>query len=380
MTPILFVLFIFILYSEELLSTILYTRHKARLEYEALGKRSSHGGSSSCASTSGTVILTQPLRERPSPVEQSVKTTKPSIAPTTNYSSPSNPIAPKQEAESPQRPISRQVSHGSPPPTPQFNTLFSIDSSPRTDILLSNLQLQTRNLNAKTRSTSIRFLKLKARVVGFEPPRIVDFSTAVCTNCSNPYPPISEQTPKKCNRCERGGPKFEYKFMLILEDELLQAYNVHVDDDSMRSLVGATDAQAKNLSKNTEALEKLKVKLNRIGVVERDPSTALVQEDTPYFDCFIQMSKVNSIPPSDHSFNSPGRCYVDDGDSEAQVSSQPSEFMSQKRRAVQNEVRQGKRPHYDVSGDESQGLRLLGLEKEEQAEFRASLVYTKIKM
>ncbi|KAK3840877.1 MAG: hypothetical protein J3R72DRAFT_169778 [Linnemannia gamsii] len=114
--------------------------------------------------------------------------------------------------------------------TPAQSSQASMDSGILpTHVLINKVKQAIRNNNAE----GLRYVKLRARVVGFEPENLLDFSCARCTRCAYKYLPMSKQklTPK-CPGCSRDGvSKFEYGFQLKLLDELGQVFLVDVDNE-----------------------------------------------------------------------------------------------------------------------------------------------------
>jgi hypothetical protein len=87
--------------------------------------------------------------------------------------------------------------------------------------------------------------------------------------------------------------------------------------------------------------------------------------------------------PVDSQFDEEERGAMMEEDSDVLgASTQPSETASQKRRATQEAIRQGKRPCRDElessAGRKPKGVVLQGLDKQSHADFRASLVFTTI--
>ncbi|KAF8946745.1 hypothetical protein BGZ47_011489 [Haplosporangium gracile] len=129
-----------------------------------------------------------------------------------------------------------------------------------------------------------RFVKMRARVVGFAPQTLLDFSWAVCSNCEHKYSPISEEKPPRwCPGCDTYDKvKFEYGFTLILKDELDQTYTVDVDDEHGTTLIGFL---ADDLLREDELLEKLIQRLALIGV-----SNVMDQDEEIYLDFCVRQN------------------------------------------------------------------------------------------
>ncbi|KAF9118581.1 hypothetical protein BG015_006573, partial [Linnemannia schmuckeri] len=109
-----------------------------------------------------------------------------------------------------------------------------------------------------------RFMPLRARVVGFEPRTLIDFSGAVCSECEHKYLPMSEEKPPRwCPGCGFYDKiKFKYGFQLTIMDEIDQDYTVKVDDEHATILIGFA---AVDLLKDYEKLELVTERLARIG-------------------------------------------------------------------------------------------------------------------
>ncbi|KAF9148257.1 hypothetical protein BG015_010008 [Linnemannia schmuckeri] len=133
-----------------------------------------------------------------------------------------------------------------------------------------------------------RFVKLRARVVGFAPQTLLDFSWAVCSNCRHKYSPISEEKPPRwCPGCDiYDRVKFEYGFRLILMDELDQTYTVDVDDEHGATLIGFP---ADDLLRGDDLLEKLIQRLALIGV-----SNVMDQDEEIYLDFCVRQNLTRS--------------------------------------------------------------------------------------
>ncbi|KAF8935553.1 hypothetical protein BGZ47_009894 [Haplosporangium gracile] len=127
-----------------------------------------------------------------------------------------------------------------------------------------------------------RFMPLRARVVGFEPRALIDFSGAVCSECRYKYLPMSEQKPPRwCPGCSRYDKvEFKYGFQLTIMDEIDQDYTVKVDDEHATILIGFA---AVDLLKDYEKLELMTERLARIGV-----SSSLDRGEDIFFDLCMQ--------------------------------------------------------------------------------------------
>ncbi|KAF9903142.1 hypothetical protein EC991_004125 [Linnemannia zychae] len=162
-----------------------------------------------------------------------------------------------------------------PAPSSQLST--DTGNSPTT-VLMNKVKQAIRNNHVE----GLRYVKIRARVVGFEPEDLLDFSVALCTRCPYKYPLMSKQklTPK-CPGCSRDGvSKFEYSFQLKLLDELGQAFFVDVDNEHASTLIGTG---AGNMLKNETLLKKVKDRLALIGVTAWDQDEKVV-----YFDCCVR--------------------------------------------------------------------------------------------
>ncbi|KAG0280195.1 hypothetical protein BGZ95_010949 [Linnemannia exigua] len=162
-------------------------------------------------------------------------------------------------------------------PTSPIAVSMDSGNSP-THVLINKLKQAIRNNNAE----GLRYVKLGARVVGYEPENLLDFSCARCTRCAYKYLPMSKQklTPR-CPGCSRDGvSKFEYAFQLKLLDELGQAFFVDVDNEHATTLIGTG---AGNMLKNEALLKKVTDRLALIGV-----SNTWDQDKIIYFDCCVR--------------------------------------------------------------------------------------------
>ncbi|KAF9123084.1 hypothetical protein BGX30_001629, partial [Mortierella sp. GBA39] len=110
----------------------------------------------------------------------------------------------------------------------------------------------------------LRVMPLCARVVGFEPKTLIDFSGLVCSKCEYKYPPRSKKVPAPwCPSCKHDdGVEFKYDFKLKLMDEFGQDYIVKVDDTHGTALIGIP---AGDLMKDCKKLERVTERLARIG-------------------------------------------------------------------------------------------------------------------
>ncbi|KAI7817290.1 hypothetical protein BC939DRAFT_466497 [Gamsiella multidivaricata] len=333
---------------------------------------------------SSTPLIVQPTK----PASSSIST--PSDRPVTFKTEPLLPVNLKREVASPPRSRMSSTILPSLPPPLQFSNSCSTTDGPPTRILIEKVRRKIRDKpSGRLPATQIRFLRLNAGVVDFEPSQIKDFSVATCNNCAHEYGPVSDRKiPTKCPRCRRDDSvKFKYKFMLKLMDELYQIYNVHVNNEGAQELLGTELANAPKLRKTGDHLNKLKEKLARIGVVEGHANAA--QKPSIYFDCYLELVKIKgSSPveePEDHDWRSDdeGNDTKLEGDTNSELFSQPFETMWQKRQMTSDMIRRGKRPCRNVlegvPNENSVGLVLQGLDNQEsQADFQALLVCTTI--
>ncbi|KAF9927308.1 hypothetical protein FBU30_003337 [Linnemannia zychae] len=204
----------------------------------------------------------------------------------------SHPVAVKREpsqqpsssiiTSSTTRPRS-ETTQRSTTPAPMPVEAVKVEGSP-TSVLLNKVKQAIRNSN----SEGLRYIMLHAKVIGFEPDNIADFSNAYCSKCNFKYPRMSEQkVSHQCPGCNIGGAaKFEYDFQLKMMDKLEQIFIIHVDHEHAMSLVGVT-VPAGNLVKNENLLEKLCKRLALIGV-----SKVLDPREEIYFDCCIRQNIV----------------------------------------------------------------------------------------
>lgn len=125
-------------------------------------------------------------------------------------------------------------------------------------------------------------MPLRARVVGFEPETLIDFSGPVCRECKHKYRPRSKTKPsRRCPGCNiEDAVEFKYRFKLNLMDELDEPYPVDVDDEHATTLLGVP---AGDLVKDFEKLEMVKERLARIGVSE-----VRNQDEEIFFDLCVQ--------------------------------------------------------------------------------------------
>ncbi|KAF9399336.1 hypothetical protein BGX21_006422 [Mortierella sp. AD011] len=222
--------------------------------------------------------------------------------------------------------------------------------------------------------------------------------TIIATNSQQP----DSKVPLRCPLCKKENTlALKYSFMLTLVDEFRQTYEVNVDNDGARVLLGPTLGNARKFSGNNERLKELKEKLARIGVTEGDSK----QDQPIYFDCCIRLNGVqhsrsfvtSALPGMDHYGDGNE---IDDfpycGDEEAHysgddvdrgetdryagISTQSCEVSSQKRRASDDLKGSGKRPNNNSIKDISsnRGLHLQELDDDTTPCFRASLVFTAI--
>ncbi|KAF9135409.1 hypothetical protein BGX30_011558 [Mortierella sp. GBA39] len=125
-------------------------------------------------------------------------------------------------------------------------------------------------------------MPLRARVVGFEPETLIDFSYPVCRECKHKYRPRSKTKPsRQCPGCNlENAVEFQYSFKLHLMDELDEPYTVDVDGEHATMLIGVP---AEDLVKDFEKLEMVTERLARIGVSE-----VRNQDEGLFFDLCVQ--------------------------------------------------------------------------------------------
>ncbi|KAI1320126.1 hypothetical protein EDD11_002098 [Mortierella claussenii] len=323
-------------------------------------------------------------------------------------------VAPKHEEK---LPVKMEPATPSPPPSSfRATTPVARTSTPMapTRLLAERVQQELK----ESGQNGVQFLKMNVRVTGFEPKLIMDFSFASCSHCSFKYRPISDsKLPSTCPSCHRGGSVvFKYAFMLKVMDEFQQTYNVHIDNDSAKTLLGSHLADAGNLNKAVDRLAKLKKRLGRIGVVqpEQRKEKSLQQHDGPpiFFDAFIKLIRVgserlqfhyeqeqelnehhgqqddNDVWPLSQDDQEAIDGDVPEGDLfSPSLSTQPFQSQavgsSHKRRMDRDQIREGKRPcgvnDRAVPVPAKVGLVLQGPETDETpADFKAYLVHTAI--
>ncbi|KAF9273851.1 hypothetical protein BGZ88_003463, partial [Linnemannia elongata] len=125
-------------------------------------------------------------------------------------------------------------------------------------------------------------MPLRARVVGFEPETLIDFSSPICRECKHKYRLRSKTRPsQRCPGCNlEDAVEFKYSFKLHLMDELDEAYTVDVDDEHATTLIGVP---AGDLVKDFEKLGMVTERLARIGVSE-----VRNQDEGAFFDLCVQ--------------------------------------------------------------------------------------------
>ncbi|KAG0293760.1 hypothetical protein BGZ96_002343 [Linnemannia gamsii] len=202
---------------------------------------------------------------------------------------PSSPVAVKRElTRQPSSPIrSRSANTPTCPsstPAPPAGESVGIEISP-TFVLMNKVKQAIRNTYAE----GLRFVKLRARVFGFEPANLIDFSGAKCTKCPYKYPPMSEcKPPRWCPGCGLEGVyKFEYNFKFKLSDELNQFFTVDIDDEHASTLIGVA---AGNMLKNENQFKMVADRLALIGV-----SNVLDQDEEIFFDCCVRQNIIREI-------------------------------------------------------------------------------------
>ncbi|KAG0005052.1 hypothetical protein BGZ79_007126 [Entomortierella chlamydospora] len=298
------------------------------------------------------------------------------------------PTVLKKEAESPQKPQTSSIRrYTSKTPSPALLAGGSSSTTPAspTRILTENVRQDLRN----HKRNGVQYLKLHTYVKDFSPKQIISQKP-------------DSKVPLRCPLCKKENTLiFKYSFMLTLVDEFQQTYEVNVDNEGARTLLGPTLGNARKFSSNNERFKELKEKLARIGVTEGNPK----QDQPIYFDCCIRLNGVqhsrsfvtSALPEMEH--------YGDDdeiedfpycGDEEAHysgddvdrgetdryagISTQSCEMFSQKRRASDDLKGNGKRPNNNSIKDISsnRGLHLQELDDDTTPCFRASLVFTVI--
>ncbi|KAF9114311.1 hypothetical protein BGX27_011212 [Mortierella sp. AM989] len=317
-----------------------------------------------------------------------------STNPTPTLQTSSESITLKKEVVSPQKPqtppIKRYISKV---PSPVFQ--FGAASVSPTLVLTEKVRQEHRNLGGNQKS--VRYLRMQACVVDFAPKQIIDFSVPNCNSCTHIYGSLSDsKIPPKCPGCQKEATySFKYYFMLTLMDEFQQTYDVHVDNDGARTLLGPPLGDAGNFNKHLARFEGLQEKLRRIGIIQGNPT----QGQPIYFDCCIRLTRtqhsqssvVPMSPEAEHYHcyeGEPNDYSGDDIDKEevanTETSTQPMELLSQekqkqKRRVYDELVKNGKRPkHNCINATSNRGLLLQGLESDASHDFRATLVYTVI--
>ncbi|KAF9995888.1 hypothetical protein BGZ65_008496 [Modicella reniformis] len=226
-------------------------------------------------------------------------------------------------------------------PTPQNNLANDPDSVPSpTFIHKDKLKQQVRNRLAPQAGC---YIMVQARVTAFEPRCIKDFSSAVCGLCRFKYKLLSEENlPPTCPQCNaRGGSAFMYDFVLKLDDEFGQSYNVRVDNDGAITLLGIGDAGNFYRGQQRERVDKLKEKLIRIGINESLPP----EGSSIYFNCCLWLPAAQSENPNYGGIDKGGLVNEDESSSQG---SQSSQGPSHKRLSNNAEDRQGKKPCYGL--------------------------------
>ncbi|KAF9127503.1 hypothetical protein BGX30_014770 [Mortierella sp. GBA39] len=251
----------------------------------------------------GTVTSQQPPQRQPAPRFASESTALPSPAPPQPHQFPRYPtfsVKTSSSATSGTRSPSRAFQ-------PEAHTPFELENSPLVPVKSEpnrEASLYTESSaspHVETSPTVVlvekvrqavkenyaegpRFVKLRARVIGFAPEHLIDFSGAVCRKCRYKYPLITEQKPsRRCPGCNlEGEVKFEYSFKLNLVDELDQTFTVDVDDEHATTLLGFA---AEDLVKEDDILTLVIGTLARIGV-----SNVIEQAKEIYFDFCVRQN------------------------------------------------------------------------------------------
>ncbi|KAF9539765.1 hypothetical protein EC957_005059 [Mortierella hygrophila] len=115
--------------------------------------------------------------------------------------------------------------------SPTLSSVSALRRSNTTPFEVSPTVMLTGKAKGAKRS-GLRVMPLCARVVGFEPKTLIDFSGLVCSKCEYKYPPRSKKVPAlRCPSCKHDdGVEFKYDFKLKLMDEFGQDFIVKVDD------------------------------------------------------------------------------------------------------------------------------------------------------
>ncbi|KAF9325002.1 hypothetical protein BGZ91_002624, partial [Linnemannia elongata] len=123
-------------------------------------------------------------------------------------------------------------------------------------------------------------MPLRARVIGFEPETLIDFSSPICRECKHKYRSKTRPS-QRCPGCNlEDAVEFKYSFKLHLMDELDEPYTVDVDDEHATTLIGVP---AGDLVKDFEKLGMVTERLARIGVSE-----VRNQDEGAFFDLCVQ--------------------------------------------------------------------------------------------
>ncbi|KAG0264265.1 hypothetical protein BG011_007155 [Mortierella polycephala] len=129
-----------------------------------------------------------------------------------------------------------------------FSTLPTEASVPPTILLRDKLKDMVRRKKTK----GDQYQRLYAHVVGFAPETIMDFSVPICHRCKFKSGPLSDKkVPSKCPHCHLSDTfKFEYGFMLRLQDDIGQEFDVHVDNAGAVSVMFQSSCSENTLCKN----------------------------------------------------------------------------------------------------------------------------------
>ncbi|KAG0214279.1 hypothetical protein BGX28_002387 [Mortierella sp. GBA30] len=150
-------------------------------------------------------------------------------------------------------------------------------------------------------ATSTHYCTMSAFVERFEPPLILNFVKAECQNCAHKFDPQPGKKKQACPRCKMQIIKYKYEFVLQLRDEFGQAYEVQVESEGAQSLLG-TDHDPRLLKPGDKWLGRLKEKLARIGIIEKEDensgsTSSLHQQEPIWFDCCLRLSGVQLEAP-----------------------------------------------------------------------------------
>ncbi|KAG0244365.1 hypothetical protein BGX31_009303 [Mortierella sp. GBA43] len=255
--------------------------------------------------------------------------------------------------------------------------VFDTEESP-TKVALEKLRTQVRQ-SAKSKLAqrlsgamktqashykNVQFMMIRARVIDFYPRKFEDFSELRCNNCKRAIGVPSDGTNAKqlCCFCKKGGKlTYQYNFMLTLEDGIGQIYNVRVDDEGGRTLFGQELAAGIH-TKDQSLPQKLKDKLERIGVIEESEPSGIT------FECCLELTRLTAKERAGQGTN------VIDLDLEEQTTDN-QKVHGKKRKADASDDQSNKNGR--VEEDEGpKGLRIQGWNDDRNGDFKARLVHT----